>query len=100
MGKSFRETNGEFGEPCHSTLKKFEKFKRFYRAKDFASYDALVSAHQSHSTFIAMKMGSPSRTLGLRSSSPSSSPRSSPSRTGWNNSKTLADKYLNVQKSF
>ena len=48
----------------------------------------------------AMKMGSPSRTLGLRSSSPSSSPRSSPSRTGRNNRKILAAKYLNVQKSF
>ena len=68
MGKNFRETNGEFGETCHSTLKKFEKMKGFYRTQNFASDDALVSAHQSHSTFIAMKMWSPSKTLGLRSS--------------------------------
>ena len=30
-----------------------------YRTINFASDDALVSAHQSHSTFMAMKIGSP-----------------------------------------
>ena len=28
-GKNFKDTNGEFGETCHSTLKMFEKQKGF-----------------------------------------------------------------------
>ena len=32
-GKNFKDTNGEFGETCHSTLKMFEKQKGFYRNK-------------------------------------------------------------------
>jgi len=104
-GKNFKDTNGEFGETCHSTLKKFEKQKGFYRAKNFSSDDALIQAHQSHSTSIAMKMGSPARSLGLkrpssRSSSPGSSPRSSPSKPRWKRKESLVQKYLSVQKSF
>ena len=83
----------------------FEKQKGFYRAKNFGSDDALISAHQSHSTFIAMKMGSPSRSLSLRrpssrSSSPGSSPRSSPIKSGWKKKESLVQKYPSVQKSF
>ena len=100
----FKDTNGEFGETCHSTLKKFEKQKGFYRAKNFGSDDALISAHQSHSTFIAMKMGSTSRSLSLRrpssrSSSPGSSQRSSPIKPGWKKKEGLVQKYPSVQKS-
>ena len=104
-GTNFKDTNGEFGETCHSTLKKFEKQKGFYRAKNFGSDDALISAHQSHSTFIAMKMGSTSRSSSLRrpssrSSSPGSSPRFSPIKPGWNKKESLVQKYPSVQKSF
>ena len=95
-------TNGEFGETCHSTLKMFEKQKGFYRNKNFGSDDALVQAHHSHSTFTGMKMGSPARILSIRPSSrssPGSSPRSSPSRPGWNKKESLVKKYLYGQNS-
>ena len=101
-GKNFKDTNGEFGETCHSTLKMFEKQKGFYRNKNFGSDDALVQAHHSHSTFTGMKMGSPARILSIRPSSrssPGSSPRSSPSRPGWNKKESLVKKYLYGQNS-
>ena len=101
-GKNFKDTNGEFGETCHSTLKMIEKQKGFYRNKNFSSDDALVQAHHSHSTFTGMTMGSPSRILPIRPSSrssPGSSPRSSPSRPGWNKKESLVKKYLYGQNS-
>ena len=82
--------NGEFGETCHSTTKRFEKLKGYIRNRNLSSDNALKTAHKSHSNFIALKMGSPSRSLAIRS--PRSSASSSPVRS--------RDQYLPVQKSF
>ena len=71
-GKNFKDTNGEFGETFHSTTKTFEKLKVYVRNRNLSSDNALKTAHKSHSIFLALKMGSPSRSLEIRS------PRSSP----------------------
>ena len=90
MGKNVKDTNGEFGETCHSTIKRFEKLKGYIRNRNLSSDNTLKTAHKSRSDFIALKMGSPSRSLAIRS--PRSSPSSSPVRS--------MDQYLPVQKSF
>ena len=71
-GKNFKDTNGEFSETFHSTTKTFEKLKVYVRNRNLSSDNALKTAHKSHSIFLALKMGSPSRSLEIRS------PRSSP----------------------
>ena len=90
MGKNFKDTNGELGETCHSTIKRFEKLKGYISNGNLSSDNALKTDHKSHSNFIALKMGSPSRSLAIRS--PRSSPSSSPVRS--------RDQYIPVQKSF
>ena len=74
-GKNFKDTNGEFSETFHSTTKTFEKLKVYVRNRNLSSDNALKTAHKSHSNFLALKMGSPSRSLEIRS------PRFSPIST-------------------
>ena len=86
-GKNFKDTNGEFGETVHSTFKKFELGRGFKVSRNLATDHHLLKAHQSISTFNALKMGgSPASKFSIRrrktsvsSSSPRSSPPSSPS---------------------
>ena len=86
-GKKFKDTNGEFGETVHSTFKKFELGRGFKVSRKLATDHHLLKAHQSISTFNALKMGgTPAKKMSIRkrktstsSSSPRSSPTSSPS---------------------
>ena len=87
-GIFFKDTNGEFGETVHSTLKKFELGRGFKVSRRIGTDHHLLKAHQSISSFNALKMGgTPAKSMSIRkrktstSSSPSSSPRSSPTST-------------------
>ena len=97
-GKKFKNTNGEFGETVHSTFKKFELGRGFKVSRKLGTDHHLLKAHQSISTFNALKMGgTPAKTMSIRkrktstsSSSPRSSPTSSPlSSSSWSFRKDL-----------
>ena len=97
-GKNLKNTNGEFGETVHSTLKKFELGRGFKVSRKLATDHHLLKAHQSISTFNALKMGGtpPSKmAIRRRKTSTSSSPRSSPtsSPSSWAFRKDLFDSH-------
>ena len=94
-GIFFKDTNGEFGETVHSTFKKFELGRGMKVSRKLATDHHLLKAHQSISTFNALKMGgTPTSQMRIRprtTSTSSSSPRSSPSSksSSWDFRKNL-----------
>ena len=107
-GKNFKETNGEFTETVHSSIKKWEQKKNFHVKRRLGSDHHLLRSFQSISSFNAVRMGStPNKEMGKRrktisessESSPRSSPllsspRSSPTRgKGWNYRKSLYERF-------
>ena len=84
-GTNFKDTNGEFVETVHYTLKKHEERKGFSTKRKLGTDHHLRKAHRSISVFNAMKMGStPQKDMMINRkrktsiSSPMSSPRSDP----------------------
>ena len=58
MGENFKETNGESVETVHSSIKKHEEKKGFVNKIKLGTTHHLKRAHQSISSFNALKMGS------------------------------------------
>ena len=84
-GKNFKDTNGEFVETVHYTLKKHEEKKGFAVKRKLGTDPHILKAHISISSFDALKMGSiPQKNMMINIkrttslSSPRSSPRSDP----------------------
>ena len=99
MGKNFKDTNGEFGETLHSTLKNFEARKGFTIKRKVGDDRAVITGHQSISTINALHMGS-FRAQDMTLRSPASSPRSPASSPGWNQAKRFKKKQLESVKSY
>ena len=58
MGKIFRDTNCESVETVHSSVKKHEEKKGFVTKRKLGTTHHVKRAHQSISSFNALKMGS------------------------------------------
>ena len=99
QGKNFKDTNGEFGETLHSTLKNFEARKGFTITRKIGDDRAVITGHQSISTINALHMGS-FRAQDMTLRSPASSPRSPASSPGWNQAKRFKKKQLESVKSY
>ena len=103
MGKNVKDTNGEFTETLHSTLKKHEVRKGFTVKKKLGTHTHLVKAIQSITSFNSIGIGfTPSKDMTLRrkrssssssSSSDNSSPASSPRKKQWTIKKSLNEQY-------
>ena len=66
-GNKFKDTNGEFGETVHSTVKKFELGREFKVSRKLETDHHLLKAHQSILTCNALKMrGKPPNKMGKR----------------------------------
>ena len=98
-GKNFKDTNGEFGETLHSTLKNFEARKGFTIKRRIGDDRAVITGHQSISTINALHMGS-FRAKDMTLRSPASSLRSPASSPGWNQAKRFKKKQLESVKSY
>ena len=94
-GKNFRNTNGEFFEAAHYSLKKHEVDHGYVVKKKLGTPHHLLKSLQSLSTYNSIRIGStpPQEFTLRRKNTPSPSSTPSRPRKAWNHKKSLLSKY-------